>query len=108
MRARKPHRRARSMKRWGWAAGGSARRWRSKSFAADSPLPTGRKLAGRTKISKIFQRNLSRRNGFTSADARQTIAQRFEQQTRRYPHRLALKLGVRSLSYAELNSAANR
>ena len=74
-------------------------------WAIDSPLATGRELAGSAEISKG---NLFRRDSFASADTRQTIAQRFEQQVRRHPQRLAVKIGARSLSYAELNRAANR
>ena len=44
---------------------------------------------------------------FRLADIHQTIAQRFEQQARRYPERLAVKAGGRALTYDELNGAAN-
>src|SRR5262245_60277562 len=44
---------------------------------------------------------------FPLADIEQTIARRFEQQVRRYPKRLAVKVGKQSLSYEELNAAAN-
>lgn len=39
---------------------------------------------------------------------RQSLAGRFERQARRYPRRLAVKIGARSMTYAALNSAANR
>ena len=45
---------------------------------------------------------------FPFADTNQTIARRFEQQSRRYPERLALKAGRRALTYAELNDAADQ
>ena len=45
---------------------------------------------------------------FKIADTRQTIAQRFEQQARRYSNRLAVKYNQRELTYDELNGAANR
>ena len=45
---------------------------------------------------------------FKIDDTRQTIAQRFEQQARRYPNRLAVKHNQRALTYNELNVAANR
>src|SRR5947207_1964435 len=44
---------------------------------------------------------------FSLEDINQTIAQRFEQQVRRYPERLAVKAGKRSLTYNELNAMAN-
>ena len=44
---------------------------------------------------------------FPLADINQTIGQRFEQQARRYPERLAVKAGKHSLTYDELNAAAN-
>ena len=44
---------------------------------------------------------------FPLADINQTIAQRFEQQACRYPERLAVKAGKRSLTYDELNATAN-
>lgn len=45
---------------------------------------------------------------FPIADTNQTIAQRFEQQVRRHPGRLAIKHNERTLTYAALNRAANR
>ena len=45
---------------------------------------------------------------FKVEDTIQTIAQRFEQQVRRYPDRLAIKYNNRTLTYDELNSRANR
>ena len=46
--------------------------------------------------------------GFTIEDTNQTIAQRFEQQVRRYPDRLAVRYNERALTYLELNGMANR
>ncbi len=45
---------------------------------------------------------------FRIEDTHQTIAQRFEQQARRYSNRLAVKYNQRALTYGELNGAANR
>jgi len=45
---------------------------------------------------------------FKIEDTRQSIAQRFEQQARRYSNRLAVKYNQRSLTYGELNGRANR
>ena len=45
---------------------------------------------------------------FEIEDTHQTIAQRFEQQARRYANRLAVKYNQRALTYGELNGAANR
>ena len=45
---------------------------------------------------------------FKIDDTRQSIAQRFEQQARRYPNRLAVKHNQRALTYNQLNVAANR
>lgn len=45
---------------------------------------------------------------FKIEDTRQSIAQRFEQQARRYSNRLAVKYNQRSLTYRELNGRANR
>lgn len=45
---------------------------------------------------------------FPLADTNQTIARRFEQQVRRHPGRPAIKHNEQSLTYAELNQAANR
>jgi amino acid adenylation domain-containing protein len=45
---------------------------------------------------------------FRVEDTRQTIAERFEQQVLHYPERLAVKCDRRTLTYAELNRAANR
>ncbi len=45
---------------------------------------------------------------FKKTDIEQTISARFEQQAEKYADRLAVKHRSRSLSYAELNRAANR
>jgi amino acid adenylation domain-containing protein len=45
---------------------------------------------------------------FTKAEIEQSIPARFEQQLGRYPDRLAIKTGNQSLTYEELNRAANR
>ena len=45
---------------------------------------------------------------FTIEDTRQSIAQRFEQQARRYSNRLAVQYNQRALTYGDLNGAANR
>ena len=45
---------------------------------------------------------------FKKADIEQSIPARFEQQAEKYPDRLAVKNGGLTLSYAELNRAANR
>ena len=45
---------------------------------------------------------------FKIEDTNQTIAQRFEQQVRRYPDRLAVQYNERALTYRELNGRANR
>lgn len=45
---------------------------------------------------------------FTEEEVEQSIPQRFEKTVLRYPNRLAIKKGVRSLTYKELNQAANR
>ncbi len=54
-------------------------------------------MSGSGKITNIC--------GGVSAE---TLIERFERQARRYPRRLAVKFGARSLTYAELNGAANR
>ena len=46
--------------------------------------------------------------GFGSALMARSIPERFEDIVRRYPDRLAVKMGGRELTYAELNRAANR
>lgn len=45
---------------------------------------------------------------FAKADVEQAIPARFEQQVQRYPERLALKTQKQTLTYADLNTAANR
>ena len=45
---------------------------------------------------------------FKKTDIEQSIPARFEQQAEKYPDRLAVKNGGLTLSYAELNRAANR
>jgi len=65
-------------------------------------------LAGGAKNSISLKKNWFRRDGFAGAYTQQTIARRFEEQARRYPRHLAVKIGAQSLSYAGLNSAANR
>src|SRR5437870_5367112 len=45
---------------------------------------------------------------FKKEEIEQSIPERFEKIVRLYPNRLAVKAGDRSLSYAELNQAANR
>jgi amino acid adenylation domain-containing protein len=45
---------------------------------------------------------------FSLGEIEQSIADRFEKQAAAYPDRLAIRSGVRSLTYAELNAAANR
>jgi amino acid adenylation domain-containing protein len=45
---------------------------------------------------------------FRRADIEQSVPDRFEQQVRRFPDRLAVKSPTRALSYAALNTAANR
>jgi amino acid adenylation domain-containing protein len=65
--------------------------------------------SSRNKVSMISSHGPSPSNPFVEfrlADIHQTIAQRFEQEARRYPERLAVKAGVRALTYDELNAAA--
>src|SRR5262249_39777829 len=45
---------------------------------------------------------------FRKEDIEQSIPERFEEQVRRHPERLAVSDGTERLSYAELNRAANR
>lgn len=45
---------------------------------------------------------------FKKEEIEQSIPDRFEQQVRLYPHRLAVKSRNHTLTYAELNEAANR
>src|SRR5215208_1976200 len=45
---------------------------------------------------------------FEEEETEQSIPQRFEQQVRRYPDRLAVKTKSRQLTYAALNKVANR
>src|SRR5262245_61719201 len=45
---------------------------------------------------------------FTKEETEQSIAGRFEKIERKFPDRLAVKAGDRSLSYEALNQAANR
>ena len=45
---------------------------------------------------------------FNEADTEQSIADRFEQQVRRYPDRLAVKTKSQALTYDELNRKSNR
>jgi amino acid adenylation domain-containing protein len=45
---------------------------------------------------------------FPAEEIEQSIAQRFEKQVAAYPDRLAMRSGAQSLTYAELNAAANR
>ena len=45
---------------------------------------------------------------FRKEEVEQSIPDRFEEQVRRYPDRLAVKSRVQALSYGELNKAANR
>lgn len=45
---------------------------------------------------------------FTKEEIDQSIPDRFEKIVAKYPHRLAIKAGDRSLTYAELNQQANR
>src|SRR5918998_2590709 len=45
---------------------------------------------------------------FESEETEQSIPQRFEQQVRRFPDRLAVKTRNHQLSYAALNKVANR
>jgi amino acid adenylation domain-containing protein len=45
---------------------------------------------------------------FSEEDTEQSIAYRFEQQVRRYPHRLAVKTKSQRLTYDELNRISNR
>jgi amino acid adenylation domain-containing protein len=45
---------------------------------------------------------------FSNAEIEQSIPQRFDEIARRYPDRLAVKMGDRKLSFDELNRAANR
>ena len=45
---------------------------------------------------------------FSNAEIEQSIPQRFEEIARRYPDRLAVKMGDRKLNFDELNRAANR
>ena len=45
---------------------------------------------------------------FESNEIEQSIPDRFEQQVRRYPHRLAVKTTNHKLTYEELDQAANR
>ena len=45
---------------------------------------------------------------FKQEEIEQSIPERFEKIVRRYPDRLAMKIGDRALTYAELNQAANR
>jgi len=45
---------------------------------------------------------------FKKEEIEQSIPERFEQQVRRYPDRLAVKTRSQALTYAQLNKAANR
>jgi amino acid adenylation domain-containing protein len=45
---------------------------------------------------------------FSEEDTEQSITYRFEQQVRRYPHRLAVKTKSQRLTYEELNRISNR
>ena len=45
---------------------------------------------------------------FAREEIDQSIAERFEQQAREYPHRIALKSGEQLVTYKELNGLANR
>src|SRR5215467_3931370 len=45
---------------------------------------------------------------FKKEEIEQSIPDRFEKIVRLYPHRLAVKAGQRSLTYDQLNRAANR
>jgi amino acid adenylation domain-containing protein len=45
---------------------------------------------------------------FPAEEIEQSIADRFEKQVAAYPDRLAMRIGDRGLTYAELNAAANR
>ena len=45
---------------------------------------------------------------FPADEIEQSIADRFEKQAAAYPDRLAIRSGARSLTYTELNAAANR
>src|SRR5712692_8793724 len=45
---------------------------------------------------------------FRRADTEQSVPDRFEQQVRRFPDRLAVKSQTQALTYAALNIAANR
>jgi len=45
---------------------------------------------------------------FEREEINQSISTRFEKIVAQYPHRLAVKMGHRALTYRELNSAANR
>src|SRR5262249_52456485 len=45
---------------------------------------------------------------FRRADIEQSVSDRFEQQVRRFPDRLAVKSHSQALTYAALNTAANR
>lgn len=45
---------------------------------------------------------------FKKEEVEQSIPDRFEEQVRRYPHRLAIKTRTEELTYNELNRAANR
>ena len=58
--------------------------------------------------SRPIARRASRFSEFKIDDTNQTIAQRFEQQVRRYPDRLAVKYEKRALTYAELNRTTNQ
>jgi amino acid adenylation domain-containing protein len=45
---------------------------------------------------------------FPAEDLDQSLGARFEEMVRRYPHRIAVRMGGQAITYAELNGLANR
>lgn len=74
---------------------------KAKDQPVGEPTESGESPASVVRPSNSF-------TGSLNGEVERSIPERFEKIARRYPDRLALKMGERSLTYDELNRYANR